>query len=93
MPAPDVADRILFSDEKLFTIQETLRMIVSFQAPRHPGAEYQEGKSQLQSWYGAESQQTPGQILFLSRGVNINSKTNRELILDTEVKGFGCIFV
>ena len=28
--------------------------------------------------------------IFVTTGVKINSKTYRELILDTEVKGFGC---
>ena len=70
---PDVVDRILFPMRSCSRFRRfpTLRMIVSFQAAsktsRSTFDSYQEGKSQLQSWYGAESQQTPGQILFLSR--------------------------
>ena len=84
---PSVVDRILFSDQKLFTIEEVSQAV--YKISRSNFDSYQDVKSQLQSWYVAESPKCPSILISVPFGVKTNSKTYRELILDTKVKGFG----
>ena len=94
---PSVVDIILFSDEKLFTIEE----VPNPQNDRIFSSSVQDIQEQLRFiprrhkpasvmvWGGISANYRTNHIFVLS-GVKINSKAYRELILDTEVKGFGC---
>ena len=94
---PDVVDRILFSDEKLFTIQDVSnpqndRIISSSvqDIPEHLRFIPRRQKPASVMVWGGISANSRTNLIFVPTGVKINSKTYRELILDTEVKGFGC---
>ena len=94
---PDVVDRILFSDEKLFTILEVSnpqndRIISSSvqDIPEHLRFIPRRQKPTSVMVWGGISANSWTNLIFVPTGVKINSKTYRELILDTEVKGFGC---
>ncbi|KAI6647742.1 hypothetical protein LOD99_8583 [Oopsacas minuta] len=92
-----VVNKILFSDEKLFTIQE----VSNPQNDRITSSSVQDIPEQLRfiprsqkpasvMVWGGISTNSRTNLIFVPSGVKINSKTYRELILDAKVKGLGC---
>ena len=94
--AESVVDEILFSDEKLFTIEEVTNSqndrIVSTSVKDIPEEVLFIPKCQkpasVMVW-GGISANSRTNLIFVPSGVKINSKTYRDLILETEVKSAG----
>ena len=94
--AESVVDKILFSDEKLFTIEEVTNSqndrIVSTSVKDIPEEVRFIPKCQkpasVMVW-GGISANSRTNLIFVPSGVKINSKTYRDLILETEVKSAG----
>ena len=94
--AESVVDKILFSDEKLFTIEEVTNSqndrILSTSVKDIPEEVRFIPKCQKPASVmvcGGISSNSRTNLIFVPSGVKINFKTYRDLILETEVKSAG----
>ena len=93
---PEVLDKIIFSDEKLFTIEQASNSqndrILSPNVKDVPDnikfVPRCQKPSSVMVWAGISANSRTN-LIFVPPGVKINAKTYRELILDTEVKHAG----
>ena len=93
---PNVLDRILFSDEKLFTIEQASNTqndrVLSPSVKEVPEnlrfIPRCQKPASVMVWAGI-SADSRTDLIFVTAGVKINAKTYRELILDPEVKHAG----
>ena len=93
--APEDCDRVLFSDEKVFTVEESVnrqndRILVS-STKANPGMRYIDRVQKTLSvmvWAGVSAYSRTN-LVFVPQGAKINSISYQELILQREVRSAG----
>ena len=95
--APRDMDKVLFSDEKLFTVEEVNnrqndRILASTSKDIPEKLKYVDRVQKPMSVmvWGGVSTNSRTNLVFIPKGVKINSKTYQNLVLEAEIKDASC---